>query len=70
MKATAKFADWAKDYGVSSLATDLGVSRKTPYSWFSGRSFPRPETAAKIVKLSKGKLVLGDILTFIHKGKK
>ncbi len=41
----------SRNLSAASVAADLGVSRQTVYSWFTGRFKPRQPEAARIEKL-------------------
>lgn len=40
-----------RDIPVAQVAADLGVSRVTVYTWFTGQFHPKPEMAARIERL-------------------
>lgn len=42
-----------KDISVNDIAANLGVSRQTVYTWFTGRFYPRPELLERIAVLLK-----------------
>ena len=42
----------SRNISVASVAADLGVSRQTVYSWFTGRFKPRQSEATRIAKLT------------------
>ena len=61
-----KFGQFIGQFGVKKLAKTLaqsghGVTESAVYIWVKGKSQPRPETAAEIIKLADGKLTMDDI---------
>ncbi len=61
------FGSWVMDYGVRRLVRGLEahgqpVTEKAVYHWISGRHAPRGGHALAIVRLSRGRLSLEDVL--------
>lgn len=47
--------------GLDALASRLGVSRFAVKSWLYGERLPRPETAQKIIRESRGRVTMDAI---------
>lgn len=59
-----KFKQWVKSYGgPERLAADLGLTSWAVRNWLQRKSYPQIETMKRIVKLSKGKLEIADVIT-------
>jgi hypothetical protein len=59
----SNFGKWVSDFGGTlALSKKLKCSQKTVQHWLAGRSQPRSHFLNAILKLSKGKLTLKDIL--------
>lgn len=60
---TSKFSKWVTRYtSVDELAEFLGVSRVTVYRWINRQATPTLESASEMIKFSKNKLTLDDII--------
>jgi hypothetical protein len=60
------FAQWIRTYTVRRLVRDLEaegirLSVVAVYQWIAGRTFPRPRTAAAIVRISGGRVTFEQI---------
>jgi transcriptional regulator with XRE-family HTH domain len=59
----SKFRSWIySEGGTLEVSEKLGVSRATVQHWLRRRATPRLEVAQKIIRLSKGKLTVTDII--------
>jgi len=57
------FRQWVLDYGGPDVvAKQMGKTRQAVQHWMSGFSHPRAKDLPRLIKLSKGKLTLEDIL--------
>jgi DNA-binding transcriptional regulator YdaS (Cro superfamily) len=62
-KPRSKFEAWVRDFGGSTkLASVLGVNKSSVQHWCAGRARPHIEETYHIIRLSKNKLTLKDIL--------
>lgn len=62
-KARSKFERWVlENGGTGSIAQKIGVHQVSVSNWCSKRCIPATNNINKILKLSKGKLTLTDIL--------
>lgn len=58
-----KFSEWVYSVGGREKAASLlGVTRPAFSYWLQGKAVPKAETMARIVKLSKGKVTIGEIV--------
>lgn len=62
-----RFGCFVSDFTVGRLVRELAgrgvpVTRGAIYAWIAGRTRPRPEAAAVIVKVSAGRVRLDDII--------
>ncbi len=58
-----KFKDWVVGFGGSvAVSKALDKKLKTVQHWTTGYSKPKLKDAEKLIKLSKGKLTLNDIV--------
>ena len=57
------FKEWVRGFGGTRVvAKAMGKKLKTVQHWTTGYSNPKLKDAERLIKLSKGKLTLSDIL--------
>lgn len=62
-EARHKFERWVREFGgTKKLADALGISQQAVQHWLNGYCNPNATTCVEILKLSRGKLKLTDIL--------
>ena len=62
-----RFASWVGDFTVAALRRELAahgepVGRNAVYEWLAGRTMPTASRAIVIVKVSRGRVRMEDIL--------
>jgi len=56
MQKTLSLPEFINSHGVRQLSRDINIDHVTVHYWKHLKSAPRPETALKLIKFSKGKL--------------